>query len=113
MPVIMMETRGNTLVVVLEGELDLKVANRLRHQMEQSLDDLPVRHLVLDLSRVCFIDSSGLGVILGRYKRVAAAGGKVALTGAQPQVRRILELSGLLRIMREYPSPDEAVEDIC
>ncbi|MEW5952897.1 MAG: anti-sigma F factor antagonist [Bacillota bacterium] len=108
-----METRGDTLVVVLEGELDLRVADELRKKLEESLSDLPVRHLVVDLSRVCFVDSSGLGVLLGRYRRVAAAGGKVALTGAQPQVRRVLELSGLFRIMGEYPTPDKALEHIC
>lgn len=108
----MMETRGNALVVAMEGELDLKVAGLLRRQLEDSLDRSQVRHLILDLSRVMFIDSSGLGLILGRYKRINAAGGKVALVGAQPQVRRILELSGLLRIMREYTSPSEALDNI-
>lgn len=108
----MMETNGDTLMVVMEGELDLKVAGLLRRQLEDSLDRFKVRNLVLDLSRVVFIDSSGLGLILGRYKRINAAGGKVALVGSQPQVRRILELSGLLRIMVEYSSPSEALDNI-
>lgn len=104
-----LEIRQDTMFVRLVGELDLGVADALRDAMELALNKNIVRHMVINLSRVAYIDSSGLGVILCCYKRLAQSGGRVSLVGLQPQVRRILDLSGLLRIMGEYSSEEEAV----
>lgn len=103
------EYTQETLFVRPSGELDLSVADDFRSTLEENLQKNPVKHLIFNLSQVRFIDSSGLGVILGRYKRVTQHGGRVSLVGAQPQVRRILALSGLLNIMAEYVSEEEAV----
>jgi stage II sporulation protein AA (anti-sigma F factor antagonist) len=84
-------------------------ADHLRNALEQALDREPIINLVFNLAGVSFIDSSGLGVLLGRYKRVSKNGGKVMLVSPQPQVRRILELSGLFRIMDELSSESEAL----
>jgi anti-sigma F factor antagonist len=104
-----LEYRQGTLFVRPRGELDLSVTDRFRGILEENLAKNAVNHLVFNLSRVSFIDSSGLGVILGRYKKLARQGGRVSLVGAQPQVRRILVLSGLLTVMPEYRSEEEAV----
>ena len=100
---------GSILVVRIGGELDLLVTDDFRAKVDRKLDEHPVRNLILNLQGVKFIDSSGLGVILGRYKRITAGGGKVALVAAPPQVRRILELSGLLKIMGEYEKEEQAL----
>lgn len=105
-----MECKEGALVVRPRGELDLGVADELRNKMERALDENPVRHLVINLENVSFIDSSGLGVILGRYKKVAMSGGRVSLVKASPQVRKVMEMSGLLRIMKEFASEEEALK---
>ncbi|GAB6182151.1 anti-sigma F factor antagonist [Desulfotomaculum defluvii] len=107
-----MEQQQDTLLVRLGGEMDFGVADKMRKALDNELVDRRAKNLVLNLSRVTFIDSSGLGVILGRYKRLANCGGKVILVGAQPQVRRILELSGLVQIMEEYPDESMALAKI-
>lgn len=106
------ELKQDTLLVRPIGELDLGEADNLRNALEEALDCEQVKNMVFNLARVSFVDSSGLGVLLGRYKRVAKHGGKVFVVSPQPQVRRILELSGLLRIMNEFPSETEALEKI-
>ena len=106
------ELRQDTLVVRPSGEMDLGVADYFRSALEEALDREQVQNLVFNLAGVSFIDSSGLGVLLGRYKRVVRNGGKVFIVSPQPQVRRVLDLSGLLRIMNEYPSEAEALEKI-
>jgi stage II sporulation protein AA (anti-sigma F factor antagonist) len=68
------------------------------------------RNLTFDFSEVRFIDSSGLGVVLGRYKRVLTRGGKVRIVGANPQVYRILCLSGFGKLMEIEP-PGEPKAD--
>ncbi len=104
-----LEYRQGTLFVRPRGEVDLSVADAFRDVLEENLAKNPVNHLVFNLSKVTFIDSSGLGVILGRYKRLKQQGGRVSLVGALPQVRRILVLSGLLTVMNEYASEEEAL----
>lgn len=102
--------KQGVLVAVLSGELDLGVADRLRAELDGALERTGANSLLLDLSGVSFIDSSGLGVILGRYRRLSRNGGTVMVTGARPQVRRILELSGLLRVIEERPSVEGITE---
>lgn len=106
------EFKQDTLFVRPGGELDLSVADFLRNNLEEFLDREPVRNIVFNLSKVSFVDSSVLGVMLGRYKRVSKNGGKVWIVSPQPQVRKILELSGFFRIMGESDSEDGALQKL-
>jgi len=87
------------LLVKIKGELDLTCASSLRDRLDHELKKSGTRHLILDLGGVSFIDSSGLGVILGRYRMLAPIGGKISIRNCNAQVYRILEISGLTRIM--------------
>lgn len=106
------EVNGNTLIVRVKGELDLAVADRFREEMEEKLQQEKLKNLIVDLGEVSFIDSSCLGVILGRYKRLSEQGGTVAIIRAQPQVRRVLELSGIMRIMGIYRDEKGALKEL-
>ncbi|MDD2422296.1 MAG: anti-sigma F factor antagonist [Heliobacteriaceae bacterium] len=97
------------LVVRLQGELDLGVSEGLRVRIDKELDRQRTKNLVFNFRDVKFIDSSGLGLVLGRYKKLAAQGGGVALTGTNSTIDRILELSGLFKIMRGYAGESEAI----
>lgn len=100
---------GRTLLVRLQGELDLVAAEEFRRVVEKALDQTEPRVLLLNLTQVTFIDSSGLGAILGRYRRMTQNHGLVVLVGAGPALRPILEMSGLLRIIAHYDSEGEAL----
>lgn len=105
------ETRavGNVLVVRLSGELDLGTAPEFRAKVEEELDARPdITSMLLVLRDVTFIDSSGLGVILGRYKRLRAHGGRLIAVSPSPQVRKVFELSGLISIIPVCETEDEA-----
>lgn len=97
------------LRIKASGELDMAVANSFRQQVEDMMNQSLANDIILNLQNVAFIDSSGLGVILGRYKRVSAMGGKMAIVAPQPQVRRILELSGIMKIIQEYSTDEAAI----
>ncbi len=94
-----LEIKDDSIYVSLLGEIDLKTSDSLRKELENLLDKHSGKELILDFQRVGFIDSSGLGVLLGRYKRIHTQGGKLSITNAQPQVKRILELSGISRLI--------------
>ncbi|WP_425061134.1 Anti-sigma F factor antagonist [Sporomusa carbonis] len=102
--------RHGVLVAKLEGELDVHGANEFRAAIDKELDATGAKHILLNLQGVTFIDSSGLGVILGRYKRIAQRGGKMLAVHLNPQVQRIFELAGLLKILNIYDSENQALE---
>ena len=91
---------GKTLKAKIEGELDMLVADELRKKIDAEINRTAVRELIFDLSLVGFIDSSGLGVMVGRYNRLQAFGGTVSVCGAGERIYHILELSGITRIMQ-------------
>ena len=98
---------GNTVLEVV-GELDAYTSPRLREQLvDQSRAG---RHrLVVDLAEVSFMDSSGLGVLVGGLKRARAAGGSVTLTGASAHILGVLRITGLTRVFAVYATTAEAL----
>ncbi|MDT3700355.1 MAG: anti-sigma F factor antagonist [Thermincola sp.] len=99
-----------TLIVRVSGDLDMVSADHFRREVDENMEKNCCDNIILNLDRVKFIDSSGLGVILGRYKKLHLMGGQLAIVGAPPQVKRILELSGLLRIARAHENETEALQ---
>ena len=87
------------LWVRLSAELDMAVADTFRDTLSNAMASSGCRNLWLDFSRVSFIDSSGLGVLLGRYRQLQPLGGKILITNPHEQVYRLLVASGLHRIM--------------
>ncbi|MEC9488083.1 MAG: anti-sigma factor antagonist [Halanaerobium sp.] len=90
----------DALKLQLAGDMDAHSADELRNVMENILDrgNRPL-HLFLDLEGVEFIDSSGLGIMLGRYRKLSQRKGMMVVINPQPHVRRILELAGIERII--------------
>jgi anti-anti-sigma factor len=83
-----------TVLLAWEGEVDLEQVAVLR----QEIDRLPVADVRLDLGRVSFIDSCGLGLLVQLRNRVRANGRRVVLLNVPPQVRRVMEITGLDRV---------------
>ena len=92
---------GQTLTVGLQGELDHHSAEEIRQCLDREIESSGCMCLTLDLSGVTFMDSSGLGVILGRYRLLNARGGTLFISGAQSSVERILRMSGLYSLIRK------------
>jgi anti-sigma B factor antagonist len=89
------EPDGGT-VLRIHGELDIGTAEQLRRGAGPYLD--AGRRLLLDLSRVTFCDSTGLAVLVGFHKRLAASGGRLELSSPVPRVRQLLAITGLDRV---------------
>ena len=94
-------TKGDTVTVFLEGELDHHPAERVRTELESLISNPKVKKLVLDLSQLSFMDSSGIGVVLGRYKTLSRRGGGVAVRQPTAHVHRIFSMSGLYQIVEK------------
>lgn len=100
---------NGVVVVRLSGELDHHVVEQIRDAIDEQLAMNRYRGLVIALSGVDFMDSSGLGLILGRYRTMKQHGGTMALCEVKSNLQKILELSGVLKIIPVYSSEPEAV----
>ena len=94
-------------VVAVTGELELATAPRLRQQVV-SLIGAGRSHLIIDLSAVDFIDSVGLGVVVGGLKRCRTHDGDLVVVGAVPRVRSLFEITRLDEIIAMYPDVEAA-----
>ena len=94
-----LEYLGKTLVVKLNGELDQSCASQIREKIDKELTIHSMNNLVMDFDKVNFMDSSGIGILIGRYKLIKALGGKMLIIRTQPQVDKVIELSGLKKLM--------------
>ena len=103
----MIEKREEHLLVYLSGDIDHFCAEKLREEIEEHLRDRSIKRLTLDFSLVSFMDSSGIGMLIGRYKTMAERGGSVLARGMQPSVRRLFHMAGLHRIIAEQESESE------
>ena len=92
--------RGRELRVVLSGELDHHNAAIIREEVDRELDG-SVKLLTLDMSGITFMDSSGIGVVSGRYKTLSRRGGTVAVRQPTPHVNQIFRMSGLYQIVEK------------
>ena len=102
----------NTLVVSIGGELDHHTSEMIRNQMDNLLEDPTVKNIIVDAENLSFMDSSGVGVFIGRYKKVNNRGGIMAITNINSHIDKIFEVSGLYKIIKSYPSVQAALDDI-
>ncbi len=98
-------------VIELTGEVDLYTAPRFKDDLLALIDEGVVR-IVIDLSQVTFIDSTALGVIIGGVKRLHEHDGRLALVASSRPVERILDITGLDRVLTIFDTREAALAGI-
>ena len=89
----------NYLCIKMPEEVDHHSAAILRNRVDAILDHQPVRHVAFDFSRTTFMDSSGIGMIMGRYRKVIQKNGEIRAIHVDDRINRILQLSGIYKII--------------
>ena len=97
------------LIIRLGGELDHHNAVRIREEADKMIDRNHIKHIIFDFSAAGFMDSAGIGVIMGRYRKVIFIGGKTAVANVNGTVDRIFRLSGLYKIIEKYDTVETAI----
>lgn len=105
-------SRGNTLIAAVAGELDHHYADQARQKLERELMKSSTRNMVFDFTGLTFMDSSGIGVIAGRYKNLHRLGGKAAIVCSSRQIERILEMSGIPKYIPVFEKLADAVTSV-
>ncbi len=103
---------NETLIVEIQGELDHHTAEKIRDEIDYKLNNDKVKNILFDFSGLSFMDSSGIGVLMGRYKKISQRNGQAGVYNINSQVRRVFEVSGLLRIFKEFESKEHALENM-
>lgn len=85
----------------LFGELDHHSAEQVKDELDLLIRRFNDMNLVLDLKNLSFMDSSGLGVILGRYKKLKTKGGKMYIRNANSQIEKVFTVSGIYQIIKK------------
>lgn len=105
-------SRGSNVIVSLIGELDHHSAQLARTKIDSEIIKVTTKVVIIDFSKVTFMDSSGIGVVVGRYKNLKELNGDLILINLSPQIRRIFEMSGILRQIKVFDSIDMAISSI-
>lgn len=103
---------GQTLVITPIGDLDHHSAATLREMIDKEMTRKGTRNILFDFSQVDFMDSSGIGLIIGRYKLADASGGVTAICHMKDTLKRIFDISGLKKIIQPYKDINEALDQI-
>nr|ABE97155.1 SpoIIAA [Pasteuria ramosa] len=99
----------HVLVVRLSGELDHHTGKKLREVVDDALAKGEISDVVFNMEELTFMDSSGLGVMLGRYRRITKNGGRLIFCSVQPAILRLMEMVGLCKLATLYDSERIAV----
>ena len=99
---------GERMVVAVGGEIDVYTAPKLRERLVELINSGHY-HLVINLEGVDFLDSTGLGVLVGALKRVRSNDGDLYLVCTQPRIRKVFEVTGLTKVFSLFDTVDDAV----
>lgn len=104
------EMIDDILIAVLSGELDHHSSAEIRETIDRTFETFQAKHLILSFSDVTFMDSAGVGVVMGRFNKVREKKGKLAVTGCSEYIKRILDMAGIFTISKSFPATCDAIE---
>ena len=90
--------KEQTLFAFLSGEIDHHSASKIRVELDVKINTLNPSLLILDFTNISFMDSSGIGLILGRYKLMKLIGGNLKIVNPSPQISKVMSLAGFDRL---------------
>lgn len=97
-----LEREGSTLILHISEELDHHMAVQVSKTVDTQIEKGNLRVLIFDFTGMTFMDSSGIGMVMGRYRKMNFLGGKTYVTGIGEGIDRIFTMSGLYRIIPKY-----------
>ncbi len=100
--------KKNILIVRLRCDLDHHNTEKVRDVIDYNIEKKEVRHVLIDMEDVSFMDSSGIGLILGRYKKIVAKDGRIAFINIAHDIAKMLKLSGIFLLAKVYDNEKEA-----
>lgn len=106
------DKKDRILIVHISGDIDHHTSEEIRNKTDREIEKLNTKDIIFDFSSVTFMDSSGIGMIIGRYKNIEIKGGKAVVININEDMKRIFEISGLFKIIKYYDNIEQAFKDL-
>lgn len=103
---------NEALVVKFIGDVDNLVSENYKNKLETIINENKYKKVIMDFSNVTFIDSSGLGLILGRYNQLKKTNGTLYVCGVNKQTEKIFNIAGIWTIVDKYDSINHALKTV-
>ena len=107
------EKENKRLTFEIHEEIDEYVVQNMRRRIDNEIERYMPKEFIFYFNKVSFMDSAGIGLIIGRYKLASMLGGKVEVTNLTVQVRKIFEMSGILKIIPEVKCTEKKRSQVC
>ena len=107
---VQMSVKRNTLLLRLNGELDQYGSNRIKNRVIEVMKKYQIKFLIINFENLSFMDSTGIGFMIGRYYDIKKNNGKVIICSMNNIIKRIFNLSGLQKICSVVKNEKEAYE---
>ncbi len=105
------ERKDGIAVVKVEGEIDLYTSSHFRNELHKLIDE-GYNKLIISLDNVGYIDSTGLGILIGTLKRLKEVGGKLTVVCSSPQIKKVFTITGLVKILGLHENLQQAIDYI-
>ena len=109
---VLLNVSGKTLIASVAGDLDHHCASKVRDKIDRAIERDNIKNIIFDFSKVSFMDSSGVGMIIGRYKLIERKNGITAVCAMAKGTKRIFDISGLGKIIKVYDNVACAISKI-
>lgn len=93
------ENSNRTVTAFLQGEIDHHSADEMRQIIDDAIKEYAPEKVVLDFADISFMDSSGIGLVMGRYRILSGTGADLVIRNASPQINKVMKLSGMERLV--------------
>ena len=91
--------KDKRLIFEIEEDIDECCVQKIRRRIDNEIQRYMPKEVIFDFSNVSFMDSAGIGLIIGRYKLINMIGGELKIANVNTQIQKIFEMSGLLRLI--------------
>jgi stage II sporulation protein AA (anti-sigma F factor antagonist) len=103
---------NSKLIIRIDGDIDHHTCDEIRSKIDHEIMRKNPKNIIFDMKNVNFMDSSGIGVIIGRYKLIMDKGGLAAMINVKPPIKRVYDICGLKKIIPIYENENQAVQKI-
>lgn len=101
---------SDIMKVDLKGEIDHHSSIVIREEIDSYIEKHRIKKILINFKNVTFMDSSGIGMIIGRYKKLQKLGGKIGVVNLSPKIKSIFQMSGLFNLVSCFSSEKEAID---
>ncbi len=103
------KANNNTLVVYLDGDVDQHKVSNIKSMVDKAIIENNTKNIIFDFTKVDFMDSSGIGMVLSRYKTLENTSGEIALCGVSENTMKLFDMVGIKKIIKIYNTIEECL----